>query len=83
MHRFVFRTCEHCKEPSLVLDTHTEFTCKHCSQVSQVVLQDKTSSSPAILTYCREQRLMSSEFRDSILNPIMSQKGANQNRRFG
>lgn len=77
-----FKKCGQCNGETLVDVTHTKFICKHCN-TEQEVQHNSGSNAPAILRTYGDNRKLSREFADGVLNPIMSQRGANQNRRYG
>nr|DAQ87499.1 MAG TPA: 50S ribosomal subunit [Caudoviricetes sp.] len=85
--------CPACNKYVMVLKDkmYEPFVCKECGEEVQLInYADKSSSlygggCPSIISdRASANRRMSSEFRDSVLNPIMNQRGAvNEIRKYG
>lgn len=86
MTSYVQLCCPHCGEPQLI-DQDKRFEaweCRKCKQTVNPPEPAQNKCAAIISDRIRSGNKMSSEFRDGVLNKIMSVKGANnETRKYG
>lgn len=76
--------CKECNGYNLVNIALEEWGCKYCNAKNTTERPARSESAYVSTSGAlQDGRKLSKDFANNVLNPIMSQPGANRNRRYG